>query len=135
MDLRLLKLQGLAVLLGLGLLAVGSVVFEFQPGDVTPLYVLILLGSYFIIFAGVHVYLGIRGEGGAITVDARWRFVSVVAVVLILGTVAVFVESRQSVNGIDMGLTIGVVALLVFVGYFVYEIREGYRTGPESELK
>jgi len=54
---------------------------------------------------------------------------------LILGTVAVFVESRQPVNGIDMGLTIGVVALLVFVGYIVYEIREGYRTGSESELK
>jgi len=71
MDLRWLKLQGLAVLLGLGLLAVGSVVFEFQPGDVTTLYVFILLGSYFIIFAGVHVYLGMRGEGGAITVDAR----------------------------------------------------------------
>jgi hypothetical protein len=135
MDFRWLKLQGLAVLLGLGLLAVGSVVFEFQPGDVTPLYVLLFLGSYFIIFAGVHVYLGIRGEGGAITVDARWRFVVVVALVLSLGTVTGLVASRQRVNGIDMGLTIGVLALFVFVGYFVYEIREGYRTGSESELE
>ncbi|MFB6197739.1 MAG: hypothetical protein ABEI52_05640 [Halobacteriaceae archaeon] len=44
-------------------------------------------------------------------------------------------DGLRLVNGIDMGLTIGVLALLVFVGYFVYEIREGYRTGSESELE
>lgn len=37
MNDRWFTLQGMAVLLGLERLAVGSVCFEFQPGEITPL--------------------------------------------------------------------------------------------------
>lgn len=134
MDLRLLTLQGVAVLLGLGILAVGMTVLDLQPGEgPTPIYLGVLFVSYFVIFAGAHVYLAARGEGGDVPVDARWRFIGTVAVILGLGIVGALATTLQPVEDVDPAFVVGVIALLVLVSYLVYEAREGFRAVQASE--
>lgn len=86
-----------------------------------------ILAYHFVIFAGVHLYLAARGESGDVPLDARWRFISVILVVLALVSLGVVTADLGPVAGVDPTAVLGGLAALAFVAYFVYEAREGYR--------
>lgn len=136
MDLRSLKLQGVAILLGVGIFAVGIVGFDLEPSEgTTPMYLGVLVVSYFVLFAGAHVYLAVRGEGGDVPVDARWRFIGAVAVLLGLGLVGAMASDLRPIAGVDPAFVVGMVALAVLVSYMSYEAREGYRAVQSSDTE
>lgn len=91
-----------------------------------PVDLLFATGSLFLVFAGAHLYLAWRGEGGMVPVDARWRFVAVVGASLGLAVVAVSLLDVEPVAGVRPHLPVVGAVLALLVGYFVYEAREGY---------
>jgi hypothetical protein len=110
-----------AVVVALGLWAVaasqlvGSVLAD-------PLAVALGLATYFVVLAGSHLYLAMRGDGGSLGVAARWRFVGVTALVLaLLGGALLAPESALPLDAVLVAVA-GVVA----AGWFVLEARAGY---------
>ena len=128
MAFRSLKLQGLTILLGLSIFAVGTVAFDLDPGESdTIIYMTVFVVSYFVLVAGAHLYMAIRGESGDVPVDSHWRFVGVVALLLGLGLIGWTLKGVQPIAGVDPAFVVGMVALAVMVGYVSFDAREGYR--------
>lgn len=91
-----------------------------------PINVLFSLAAMFVLFAGAHLYLAIRGEGGMVPVDARWRFVIAFAAALVLFFLGAVLADATPVAGIDPQVPVFAAAVVLLAGYFVYEAREGY---------
>ena len=80
---------------------------------------------------GAHLYLALRGEGGMVPSEARWRYVGALAVLLGVGAASLYVGDR-TVGDVELG-TLGLALVLVTViAYLVVESVAGYReTRPE----
>lgn len=123
------KLQAGALLVGIVLLVVWSLVDggADSPGTGPALAdTLFGFGSAFVLLAGSHLYLASRGEGGMVPVDARWRFVVVVAVSLVLLLVGATLTAAEPVGGVEPALPVFGALLALLGGYVLYEAREGY---------
>lgn len=90
------------------------------------------LGWTFVVLAGAHLYLAARGAGGTIPVEARWRFVGLVALVLVLSALAVGLTAVEPVLGVRPELPVYATIAGLVVGYFLFEAREGYRDSQRS---
>jgi peptidoglycan/LPS O-acetylase OafA/YrhL len=103
---------------------------QFGPGTAGPS---LLLGaaSYVVVFAGGHAYLALRGDGESVPVAARWRFVA-----LVLAAVAALVVGYTfravTVGAVRLTTLLGVVTAALFLAYWLYEARSGYRASLES---
>jgi hypothetical protein len=103
-----------------------------QFGSVTS-GVALLLGaaSYVVVFAGSHIYLALRGDGEMVPVPARWRFAALVVVAVTAMVVGVTYR-RVTVAGTGLGTVLGLGVAALFVGYWLYEARDGYRASRRS---
>lgn len=123
------KLQAGAVAVGVGLIFTWAYL-EGGPGPVNEglsiLDSLFGFGITFVIVAGVHLFLATRGEGGELPADARWRFVIVAAVSLVLFALAAFLTEADAIAGLRPELPVYGVLGALLLGYFVFEAREGY---------
>ncbi|MDS0258163.1 hypothetical protein NDI56_01925 [Haloarcula sp. S1CR25-12] len=99
------------------------------PGAVTS--GLFVVACYVLLFAGSHVYLAARGDGGDVPVAARWRFVGLVSfavVALLLGNTFGGVK----LDGLALSKAVWAFVTVVFLAYVVYEARDGYRASRET---
>lgn len=121
--------QAGAVIVGVGLLLVWSALdgrFGPASSEATVVDVLFGFGWTFVVLAGAHLYLARRGEDGMVPVDARWRFVIVVAASLGLFALAAVLTGAEPVAGVEPQLPVYATLATLLVGYFLYEAREGY---------
>jgi len=133
MALRPLKLQGVAILLGMTLFAAGFVAFDLNPDEsLTLAYIVVFVASYFVIFAGAHLYMALRGESGDVPVQSHWRFVGLVALLSGLGLLGWAVGDVKPIAGVDPAFLVGMLALVILVGYATIEAIEGYRAGKST---
>lgn len=119
-----------AVLTGVSVLLLSEMVLH-PGGTSTVVSGAIALLFYALVLGGSHLYLALRGEGGMVPVDARWRYVALIAVMLSGAAVALY-GNDVTVASVELR-TIGAgVGGLAVVTYFVSEILDGYRaTRPE----
>lgn len=86
----------------------------------------------FVVLAGAHLYLATRGHDGLVPTATRWRFVAVVAACLGLYALGVLATSLDSVAGIQPEWPFFATLAGLFVGWFLYEVRAGYRDARPS---
>lgn len=110
----------LAVLLLVGLEYAG-ILPETGPA---PVWVALLF--YGLVFGGAHLYLALRGEGGIVPVEARWRYLAMLVVLLGAGAV-IFSAGDRSVAGVDLESVGIAVVVLTLAVYVVAESVAGYR--------
>lgn len=77
-------------------------------------------------FGGAHLYLAIRGEGGMVPPDARWRYVAVLTLVMVAVGVSIYAGDR-TVADVDLVWFSRSFILVVVVVYLVVEAIESYR--------
>lgn len=88
--------------------------------------VVVFLLVYGLVFGGSHLYLALRGDDGMVPVGARWRYLAMVAVLLVTGAVSLTVGT-QTVGGIEVNTIVLLVAVVTLVSYFVTENISSYR--------
>jgi peptidoglycan/LPS O-acetylase OafA/YrhL len=103
---------------------------QFGPGT-TGASLLLGAASYVVVFAGGHAYLALRGDGETVPVAARWRFVAVV-LAAVAALVVGFTVRGVTVGAVRLTTVLGVVVAALFVGYWLYEARSGYRASRQS---
>lgn len=118
-----------AVLVGVATLLLLSLFFDI--GNSPRLSVAVALLWNGLVLAGAHLYLAIRGEDGLVSVQARWRYVALIAVVLGAGAIAAY-GGNTGVGPLSLS-TIGVTVVVVAItAYLVTETVSGYRSSrPE----
>ncbi|WP_436344828.1 hypothetical protein [Natronorubrum sp. FCH18a] len=113
-----------AVLLGIAVLVMVEYVGIGPAEGPTPVSVFLLF--YGLVLGGAHFYLAVRGEDGLVPVDARWRYVAMLAVLLVAGAV-VFYGGERTVATVELEM-VGLAAIvLTLLAYFVSESVAGYR--------
>lgn len=95
------------------------------PGVESPVLAVGVLVCYGFVLAGAHFFLAWRGEDGVVPVTSRWRFVGVVAGVLVLGAVSLVTDS-VSFGPVSSDFVLAVLALVGILAYWVLEARSGY---------
>lgn len=63
-----------------------------EPGLASGITALIAHG---LLFGGAHLYLAVRGDGGMVPVEARWRYLATLGVLLGTGGLLLVVSNRQ----------------------------------------
>ena len=124
-----------ALALGTGVLAAWLAITDgpmLPDGDLAPVGLAVVLTWYFVVFAGAHLYLAIRGEDGMVPSSARWRFVVALGATLVLLGVGALLSAVDPVFGVPPEVPAIATALAVFVAWFVYEARAGYRERAPS---
>lgn len=109
-----------------GLIALTT--YAWWSGGTGPAWIQLgaIVVSYGLIFGGAHLYLAVRGDGEAVPVDARWRFLGFLAIwVALLGGMAV--AGPAEVGGVAVFSVLGTMMLVAFAAYFLFEARSGYR--------
>jgi len=84
-----------------------------------------------LVLAGAHLVLALRGEDGVVPLEARWRYLALLAIVFTSGAVAAYGQDTTvgPVELRDLGVGVALLAVLV---YAVAEFASGYRTSkPE----
>lgn len=113
-----------AVLLAFLVLAFLS---AYDAGPETgPASVAAFLVFYGLVLGGAHFYLAIRGEDGLIPVEARWRYVVALAVLLVAGAV-LLLGGEYTVGPVATETIATVVIVVTAVAYLVTESIAGYR--------
>ncbi|MFB6196620.1 MAG: hypothetical protein ABEI80_10645 [Haloplanus sp.] len=102
--------------------------FPDADGPVLTLVVLVLYGF---VLAGAHLFLAWLGEDGVVPVSSRWRFVGVVAGVLVLGGVSL-VTDPVSLGPVSSDFVFAVLAVAGILAYWVLEARSGYAEASET---
>ncbi|MCU4799552.1 hypothetical protein OB920_04090 [Halobacteria archaeon HArc-gm2] len=103
-----------------GVLAVTSIT-ETPGGQVLAIGVF-----YGLSHAGAHLYFALRGEDGMIPVSSRWRFVGVVAALVVL--MVVLATAREiEIAGVTVGSIAGWTYGFLVIAYFLVEGVAGYR--------
>lgn len=83
---------------------------------------------YGLVFGGAHLYLAVRDDGGLVPPRSRWRYVGVLAALLLVGTATAIANGGRSVAGLELRTVAWVLAGLLIAGYFLTEARDGYRS-------
>ena len=118
------------VLLAFVLLVIAETAgLPIEDGSSAAIFFVVLYG---LILGGAHLFLALRGEDGMIPVDARWRYVTALAIVLVGGALAFYGTGEIGPLEVD---TLGYVLVAVTVAvYVVVEGMAGYReTRPDAE--
>lgn len=117
-----------AVLIAFSILFVAG---YYDVAETGPASVVLFLLFYGLVLGGAHLYLAVRGADGLVPVEARWRYVTVLAVLLVAGA-AVFYGGDRTLATIELE-TIGMAVVVVTtVVYVVTESVAGYRASrPE----
>lgn len=113
-----------AVLLALVVLLV-AVFFDVGQGSTTGTAALFVL-VYGLVLGGGHLYLAVRGEDGMVPVEARWRYVAMLAVLIGAGAVATFGGDR-SIATIEVRSIAYAAIVATTAGYVLIESVAGYR--------
>jgi hypothetical protein len=85
---------------------------------------------YGLVLAGAHLFLAWLGEDGIVPVASRWRFVGMVALVLLLMGV-VLLSDPVTVAGVSSDAVVTVLGVGVVLAYWVLEAGEGYQEAQE----
>jgi hypothetical protein len=87
--------------------------------------------AYGLLFGGGHLYLAVRGEEGTVPVEARWRYLAMLGILLGTGGLVLVGSGRQvgpiAVETIGTAVVVGTI-----VGYFLVEGIAGYRDTREE---
>lgn len=111
-----------------GLLAFAVLIGASQFGytDDGPATLAVLVVAYGLFFGGAHLYLAIRGDGGVIPVESRWRYVGALAIVMasavLIAAVGDLSLGPATVETVGLG-----VIVLTASGYLITESTSGYR--------
>jgi len=117
------KVQAVAAVVGLAVLAAGASLFDLSLWWTQPL----LVGVFeSIVFGGAHLYFVARGGGGQISLTARRRFLWVLVAFLTLVPLTVLVGDATIGPVAARRLLIGALAGIAVV-YLVPEGVAGYR--------
>lgn len=108
----------IAVLLGVEHYDVGT------DGGPAPVPVFLLF--YGLVLGGAHLYLAIRGEDGIVPVEARWRYVAMLAILLGAGAV-IFYGGDRTVAAVELEQFGFAIVAVTIIGYFLTESIAGYR--------
>lgn len=87
---------------------------------------LALMVLYGLVYAGGHLLLALRGRDGSVPVSARWRFVALVAVLVVLGAVA-YLTDPVDAGPVTTDDLLGAVGVGAAVAYLAVEGVSGYR--------
>ena len=99
--------------------------------DDGPAWVAFFVLFYGLVLGGAHLYFALRGEDGMIPVEARWRYVATLAVVLVSVAIVASAGDR-TVGALEVRTVAGAVAGLAIAVYLGIESVAGYRaTRPE----
>jgi len=112
--------------IAVAVIALGSVAVQFV--DTAPQWLLLVAGalSYGLLFGGAHLYLALRGEGGEVSLVARWRFLGFLAAMIGLGVVAAL--AGEVAVGPVVVRTVAFWSMgAAILAYFVGEGVAGYR--------
>ncbi|MFB6150946.1 MAG: hypothetical protein ABEJ40_03985 [Haloarculaceae archaeon] len=104
-------------------------VFAGSTGAVPQAATFLVLNG--LVLAGAHFLLAVLGRDGLVPVDARWRFVGAVAVLLALGTVGILTDP-VSLGPVTTDELLAALGVLTMLGYLVSEARAGYRESVEG---
>jgi phosphatidylglycerophosphate synthase len=94
-----------------------------EPGLASGVTVLI---AYGLLFGGAHLYLAVRGDGGMVPVEARWRYLVMLGILLGTGGL-LLVGSNQQVGPVSVYTIGAAVVVSTIVGYFIIEGVAGYQ--------
>ena len=90
-----------------------------------------LLLFYGLVLGGAHAYLALRGYNGLVSVEARLRYLAMLAILLVTGGL-IFLAGTETIFGMELG-TIGFAIIVVTViGYLVGESLDAYRESREE---
>jgi hypothetical protein len=95
------------------------------PDTESPVLVFAVILVYGFILAGAHLFLAWLGESGVVPVASRWRFVGVVAGVLLLGAISLVTDPVQ-LGPVTTDFVLAVVAVSGILVYWVLEASSGY---------
>ncbi len=84
-----------------------------------------VLGCYGLVLGGAHLFLAWSGDDGLVPAASRWRFVGVVAGVVLLGATSL-VTDPVSLGPVSSDVVLTVVAVTGVLGYWALEARSGY---------
>jgi hypothetical protein len=117
------------VVLALALLSALNAVADFgQPVAQVALFVVF----YGLVLGGAHFILALRGRNGIVPVASRWRFLGLVAVIILLGSVSLVV-GPVDLGPVSSSTVLTVLGVGAVAGYWLLEARDGYRdaAGPQ----
>jgi hypothetical protein len=133
MNGRFVRVQVLAFLLGYGIMAAGGLLFGMRlPDGLTLGHAVTGVATTVVILAGPHLYLAVRGDGGGVPLESRWRF-AIAASIFSLAWAAGILASPGSIGSDAAGLLFAGLGFAVLVGYFGYEALARYRTVRRQE--
>jgi hypothetical protein len=95
------------------------------PDTDSPVLVFAVLVVYGFVLAGAHLFFAWLGEDGVVPVSSRWRFVGIVAGVLLLGAVSLVTDPVQ-LGPVTSDFVLAVVAVAGILVYWVLEAGAGY---------
>jgi len=101
------------------------------PDTESPVLVFASLIVYGFVLAGAHLFLAWLGEGGVVPVSSRWRFVGIVAGVLLLGAISLVTDPVQ-MGPVSSDFVLSVVAVAGILVYWVLEASSGYAEATEE---
>jgi hypothetical protein len=115
------------VVLALALLSALNAVVDFgRPVAQVALFVVF----YGLVLGGAHFILALRGRDGIVPVASRWRFLGLVAVIVLLGSVSLLV-GPVDVGPVSSSTVLTVLGVGAVAGYWLLEARGGYRDAAE----
>lgn len=117
------RVQAVVGLLAFAVLIAAS---RFGYAEDGPAALVILVVFYGLFFGGAHLYLAIRGDGGVIPVESRWRYVGALAVVILSAVLIATVGDRSFGPTTVETVGFGVIGLTA-IGYLIAESTAGYR--------
>jgi len=95
------------------------------PDVESPVLTFAVLVLYGFVLAGAHLFLAWLGEDGIVPTTSRWRFVGLVAGVVVLAAVAVLTDPI-SLGPVSSDFVLAVVAIAGILAYWVLEANSGY---------
>lgn len=92
--------------------------------DFPPLPAFVLF--YGLVLGGAHFYLAVRGDDGMVPVESRWRYVTMLVVLLGTGTAVAYGGDRTVATVELRSIGVAIIAVTV-VAYVLAESVDGYR--------
>ncbi|OIB59063.1 hypothetical protein [Natrialba sp. SSL1] len=115
----------------IGLLVLALVEYTGIGPETGPAPVAVFLLFYGLVLGGAHFYLALRGEDGLIPVEARWRYVATLVVLLAAGA-AIFYGGGRAIATIPLESLGYIVLVVTLAAYLVTESVSGYRASRQG---